>query len=145
MNTTINKSYLILHIVQNVIDYIHRKQLTGECGFNQKGYDILLQDTYVQVKEIKELCNWSTYSKEINRQENLRKKHWTEHFKLVVEVLDGAKKGASRIKNAYRKTSKLEIKKYYAGLIKISTTLKIRNRLPVYNDCTSLSKQKSIG
>lgn len=129
----------------------HRVMLNGECGFNQKGFDFLMEDTFVSLNDLKQITNWTEYEKQISKQESSIKEQF-KNFESIIEFLDDPKKKIKRtiekaseeslkvdprdkIKRAksYDFKAKVEARKYFAGITKIRTKLKIRNILPVYN------------
>lgn len=139
------------------IDHKYGVQLTGQCGFDQKGFDLLDKDTVASITDIKKLCGYSKYDSKIGNQIKDRQKKWHKAFDLVCDLLEETnitnytrplgtdttlggnatngnstvKKEETRVNRAFK--NKPGEKKFYVALTKIVTKLKIRNILPVYD------------
>ena len=144
---------------QDRIDHNYRKQLHSSCGFGQKGYDIFLEDSFIRITDLINLCNADEYFEEIKEE----KKRFAKSHELDEEILKngwqdipvGSLVGTGRDiwKNRNRNrtdtsedlepenTTKSKnpkrpdrgLTKYYAGITKTVTKLKIRNIFPVYD------------
>ena len=62
------KNHIVLEDTeQDRLNTRSRKRLNSKCGFNQKGYDIFLEDSYISIRDIKELNNWNEYESKIKK------------------------------------------------------------------------------
>ena len=102
------------------IDHNRRIDLVSNCGFNERGFDVLMDPSFLSLDELESLIDWKNKYEKIIREE-----------RIIMKEEELKNNENNRIEIAKRRNKKRS-SKYYAGITKIVTNIKIRNRLPVY-------------
>ena len=129
VHTQFNK--LLFNSQQDAIESEYRKELKSDAGVNQRGTVFLGTQTFLTLDDLKELCNFNEEKKQImketERKNSSIRREKTEDIKKIF------KSKGMRVKNDRRSIERR------SALLKTKSTLKIYNRLPVYDSHVTIN------